>query len=289
MSYPDHPYAGTYPLITGDEWNDLVNSIRAHGLLEPIWLHQGQILDGRNRNRACAEAGVEPRFREYEGDDQSALEFMKAMNRHRRHLTAGQKAIAAGKYYGFYAELAKERQGARTDLAPDKDLCATWRRSPTEKPEPKVERSSAEAAKITGASSRSVERARKVTTEAPDLIERVWKGDLELGRAERIIRDRHAEKRRVTQAREDAENHPEKPRCDIRHGDFREVLADLRNIDAIITTPPTPANTYPCWVTSPRGPTKYSHPTESSLSSSDRPTSPRYTGSSTATAPTGGP
>ena len=32
---------------------------------------------------------------------------------------------------------------------------------------------------------------------------------------------------------------------DIRHGDFREVLADLQNVDAIITDPPYPAEFLP--------------------------------------------
>ena len=73
------------------------------------------------------------------------------MNGHRRHLTPGQKAIAAGKFLDFYAELAKRRQGARTDLAPHLRQVAQM-----SEPAPKVERSSAEAARVTGASSRSV-------------------------------------------------------------------------------------------------------------------------------------
>lgn len=57
-------------------------------------------------------------------------------------------------------------------------------------------------------------------------------------RLARIARDREAEARRVEQARREAEKLPERPRVDIRLGDFREVLADLSGVDAVITDPP---------------------------------------------------
>lgn len=64
-------------------------------------------------------------------------------------------------------------------------------------------------------------------------------------RLARIARDREAEQRRVQQAKREAETLPEKPRVDIRLGDFREVLADLENVDAIITDPPYPKEYLP--------------------------------------------
>lgn len=41
--------------------------IKTNGLSQPITLHNGFILDGGNRYRACMEAGIEPRFVEFEG------------------------------------------------------------------------------------------------------------------------------------------------------------------------------------------------------------------------------
>lgn len=46
----------------------LEDSIREVGLLQPILLCEGRILDGKNRMRACLAAGVEPEFTEYTGD-----------------------------------------------------------------------------------------------------------------------------------------------------------------------------------------------------------------------------
>ncbi len=56
-------------------------------------MYEGKLLDGRNRWKACALAGVEPRFTEFQGDD--PIGWVVSQNLVRRHLTASQRAVVA--------------------------------------------------------------------------------------------------------------------------------------------------------------------------------------------------
>jgi ParB-like chromosome segregation protein Spo0J len=92
---PFHPLANLFPLMDGREFEELVADIKANGLHECIVLLDEQILDGRNRHRACLAAGVEPLFVPYRGDDPAA--YVVSMNVARRHLSESQRAMVAGK------------------------------------------------------------------------------------------------------------------------------------------------------------------------------------------------
>jgi len=88
-----HPAADLFPLMEGDDFERLVDSIRQNGFdpLQPIVVDRdGRVIDGRNRARACEAVGILPLTVTYEGDDP----FGKAvrMNIVRRHLTPSQIA-----------------------------------------------------------------------------------------------------------------------------------------------------------------------------------------------------
>jgi ParB-like chromosome segregation protein Spo0J len=87
-----HPICLLMPSADDDELQGLAYDIRAHGLLNPIVLFENRILDGRNRAAACENAGVNPRYVEFEGTREEALMFVVSHNLKRRHLT--KQAIA---------------------------------------------------------------------------------------------------------------------------------------------------------------------------------------------------
>lgn len=154
-----HPLADIFPLIDGQAYSDLIADIIKHGVREPVWLYEGQILDGRNRWRAAKVAGVECETREYEGDDPAG--FVVSLNLHRRHLSESQRAMVA-------AKLASLPVGANQHA----QICAP---------------SQGDAADLLGVSRRSVQTARAVMDEgAPELIAAVERGDVAVSAAAQL-------------------------------------------------------------------------------------------------------
>src|SRR6266487_4849419 len=88
-----HPFALLFPTVKGEAFKALVTSIKTQGFLPafPIYVYQGQVLEGWTRHRAAKEAKVTPVYKEFTGDEAAALAFVCAANVLRRHLTTEQK------------------------------------------------------------------------------------------------------------------------------------------------------------------------------------------------------
>ncbi len=52
-----HPLAALFPPMTEDEFAAIAADVAANGLVEPIMLLEGEILDGIHRLRGCLQAG----------------------------------------------------------------------------------------------------------------------------------------------------------------------------------------------------------------------------------------
>jgi hypothetical protein len=89
--YEFHEVCETFPLLDGQEFDDLVEDIRKHGLKVPPVLHEGKILDGRNRIRAAEKAGIAVTQFDTPTDIGDPLDYVLSMNAHRRHLNTEQK------------------------------------------------------------------------------------------------------------------------------------------------------------------------------------------------------
>ena len=161
MTTKFHPLADVLPLVEGAEFDRLVADIIENGLLNPITCYQGQILDGRNRERACRAAGVEPRYVEFEGKDPAAFVF--SQNLARRHLGPSERAMVA-------ARMANLKWGQRSDRV-EGQICLS------------------RAAELLRVSERSVKSARVVLEHGiPEVQQAVRHGRLAVYDAEKAAR-----------------------------------------------------------------------------------------------------
>jgi hypothetical protein len=185
--YHTHHLARLIPPMTADQYNALVADIRDHGLREPIVLYEDMILDGRYRDQACRELGIEVRAKEYDGTD--PLGYVVSLNVHRRHLEPQQRAVIALTVEAEYAKLAKTRQGRRTDRTSS---------SGDEKVQPV--HASKLAAAATGVSPSTVDRVKVIRRDAPDLIDKLLAGSFTIPQARAEIRRRSDRGKGIDQA-----------------------------------------------------------------------------------------
>jgi len=92
-----HKLSEIFPLIEGDEFDGFVEGFKKHGLLQPIVLFQGKILEGRNRYRAGKALGYKFGAKDFTElpPGQNPYEFVLVANVQRRHLTTDQKRTLA--------------------------------------------------------------------------------------------------------------------------------------------------------------------------------------------------
>ena len=167
IDMPIHPAANVFPLMSGSEYTRLLEDIQAHGLQVPITLCDGQILDGRNRYRACRDAGVAPQFSDYTGD--SPIAFAWSVNVPRRNLTPSQIAMASLDILTLLEADAETRRALNLRPESPDALNSTHREQG---------RSAEKVAKITGTGVTIIAEAKFVKKTDPDLAARVTEGTI---------------------------------------------------------------------------------------------------------------
>ena len=103
-----HSATALFPMMTDTELATLAEDIKTNGQQVPITMYQGQILDGRNRWKACEMAGVKPLVEDWRGTG-SPITWVISVNLHRRHLTTSQRACIGVESLSLFEVEAKAR------------------------------------------------------------------------------------------------------------------------------------------------------------------------------------
>jgi len=176
MKHELHPLCTLFPRLSGSEFDALRDDIRANGLRQPIVLHEGMILDGGNRYRACIEAGIEPTFEQFSGGNLVA--FVLSANLHRRHMSPGQQAaiVSSAQDWAKAQAVGKPKSGNVAGLDRVADRAAQ-----------------------SGASERTQRMADKVAQASPALAKMVAHGEVSLPKAVRQVESKSPKPRRHAQ------------------------------------------------------------------------------------------
>jgi hypothetical protein len=207
--YSSHEIADAMPEMPDNELNELADDIAEHGQRDDIVLLDGKVLDGRQRQRAALTRGVTPRFRVYEPatDGESPTAFVASHNIKRRQLTSSQRAAAAAELLPYLEKEARARQvvAGAANLQDYKSRSSSERNvALTKKPPDEFDqdngfnpedgaqdrksghaegKSAAHAARMTGASARSVEAAKTIKEDDPKTFQEIKAGKKTIGAA----------------------------------------------------------------------------------------------------------
>ena len=176
-----HPLADLFPMMEGEPFRELCESIRTNGLIHPIIRDNGVIVDGRNRQLACNKTGKAPHYREFSDLKLtiSLEDYIWVVNGPRRNLTPDQKALIQASYTEMVEKLkaeglqAKAEGGKSAGVGRPQKVLAN---SP--KAIPPVRSRKALAAQA-GVSEHKIRQAQAIADQ-PELLEQVKAGTLAL-------------------------------------------------------------------------------------------------------------
>lgn len=166
-----HPAANIVPLLDGPAYAALKADIRANGQQIPIAVWTDQVLDGRNRMRACEELGIEPKIERLTSlPAGSPTMYVLSANLHRRHLTPSQLAMVGARAREHFDAEAKQRQSRRGGTADARGDARDL------------------AGRAVGVSGKTIDYANKVLKAGvPELVAACDAGKLAVSRAARLV------------------------------------------------------------------------------------------------------
>ncbi len=182
-----HPAANIVPMMDEDQYQALVEDVRANGFLNPLKVtDENLLIDGRNRICASIDVELDAPVESYNPVD--PVQYIVSENVKRRHLSETQRSTVALNIKRYYEQESKEIQLSGLKQYQNK----TVRSDMTERK--KGERPREKAAKAVGVSTGMVQMADTVEKEAPDLFEKMQKDEVKTTAAYEEVKQRRESK-----------------------------------------------------------------------------------------------
>ena len=184
-----HPAAEVLPWMSDEDLNKLADDIQEKGQAVAIMRTMDeQIIDGRNRELACRMRGIKPLYKTVSMSWEEIVGIVVSLNMPRRHLTPSQRAMAA-------AEFANMLLGHNQHGGEGRHQCR-----PSDETQEKQAVSQKQAAEMMDVSERSVRNAKAVQRDAPELVETVKEGKLDVTTAAKVAKLPAKERKKVAKA-----------------------------------------------------------------------------------------
>lgn len=186
-----HPAADIVPMMDEEQYQALVEDIRANGFLNPVKVtDENLLIDGRNRLCASVDIGLDAPVEPYNPAD--PVQYIVSENVKRRHLTVGQRGMIGAAIEEYEAAEAEQRRLA--NLKQNKNTERA--NSPTRETSQRARKKAAEAV---GVSERTIQDA-KAVKQYDDL-----KKDVQAGRS---LHDAYKETKQRRDSKPPAEPKP---------------------------------------------------------------------------------
>ena len=227
---PLHPAAAVFPSMSEARLQELARSIEEHGQRQPIVMHDGQILDGRNRWNACKRIAREPITVEWDGAG-SPWQYAWDQNAERRDLEASQRAALRVRFNESEEAWQREQQQRRQQTSRARRETATLQpraggrftgpvprgAGPAAASDGPSGRQRDQIAAQAGTSPRTVARVLQLRKQSPELFEKVADGEVTLSEAAR-----HLQKGRKQALVREIQDEP----SPLPEGPFRVIVVD---------------------------------------------------------------
>ena len=238
-----------FPEMGAEDFNRLKCDLESNGYdaSQPIWLFHGEIIDGWNRQRACSELGLQPVYKDFDGTEMEAIEFVMRTNK-RRNLTSSQWAAIAVEADDIVKAIEEATEAARrakiaerqtNDNSKSKSFQIEELIPQSEKRDlhqDSKNRTRTKIAKAFNTNSRYISDAKRLKIENPEAFNRIKSGEATITQVKKQAQIKKAKEDYTKAQRVDiAENKPVVHK--MSYADFLPTLED-NSVDLLITDPP---------------------------------------------------